>query len=253
MKWEQEYGEKEQIQDNRYTFSYHYLAHQQQQAWWIGRYELQGYRYLSLMDTVLQLVNKYQPKYLMDFGCGDGRLLYELAQKYNGEMIGVDVSQRALWHAQAASAPYPNISFFKDLENIPATPLDMIIAMEVIEHIPPTMLPGLIQRLHNALAPNGRFIITVPTTNEPTAKKHYQHFNEEKIKHLVGELFTVEEIAYLHQINIKEKILRRTLVNRFFMTTWKPWLNFATRYYKQNLLPATATTGAGLIAICQKI
>lgn len=253
MKWEQQTGEKEQIQERRYAFPYHYLAHKQQDAWWIGRYELQGYRYLSLLDSVIALVHHYQPKRLLDFGCGDGRLLYELANKFNGQMIGVDISQRALWQAQAASAPYSHVSFYRDLEEIPLEPLDLIIAMEVIEHIPPEMLPGLLRRLHVTLAENGRFVITVPTTNEPVAKKHYQHFDHQKINRLVEGLFNVEKISYVHQISLKEKLLRRTLVNRFFMTTWKPWLKYAARTYQRTLLPATANNGAGLIAVCQKI
>ena len=253
MKWQQSFGDKEKIQDGRYTFSYHYLAHKQENAWWIGRYELQGYRYLALLDTIIKRVEQYQPERLLDFGCGDGRLIYELAQKHAGEMIGVDISQRALWHAQAACAPFSQVHFFQDLEEMPPTPLNLIIAMEVMEHIPPEMLPQLLQRLHRALAENGRFIITVPTDNEAVAKKHYQHFNQTKIETLVEGLFTIEKIDYLHQISLKEKLLRRTLVNRFFMTTWQPWLNFAANYYQQHLLPATADTGAGLVAICQKI
>ncbi len=253
MRWQQRFGEKEQQQESRYAFPYHYLPYEKNNAWHIGRYEVQGFRYLSLLETVTHYVKQLHPSRLLDFGCGDGRLLNDLAQIHQGDLVGVDISQRALWLAQAAAAPYPHVQFFRDLDDIPAEPFDMIVAMEVIEHIPPDMLLGLMGRLNEVLSENGRFLITVPSINEPLAAKHYQHFDRDSLIKALHGHFEIEDLFYLHKTNLSEKILQRTVVNRFFMTTWKPWLRFATQLYRNKFVPATPTTGRGLLAICRKL
>lgn len=58
--------------------------------------------------------------------------------------------------------------------------------------------------------------LTTPTTNLPTADKHYQHFTREKIEEYIGEYFTITEVRYFNVENWFAKLLARLLVNKLF-------------------------------------
>lgn len=74
----------------------------------IGRaHKLNNIPYLHRLEMVKQLLRPFSGQYVLDAGCGDGRLCYEL-RKENVQVMGVDMSERAISFAKAFN---PDINF----------------------------------------------------------------------------------------------------------------------------------------------
>jgi SAM-dependent methyltransferase len=167
--------EPRERQEAQYDFPYHYLLSQDQpNIWRVARYLHWGYEYFTVLDAVVNMVSHYQPKRLLDFGCGDGRLIRDLTNRSPDlEVIGVDRSERALAFAEAILHGKPKVRLVTGLSRIDRTllPVEAVMAMEVLEHIPPLDLKPLTEELQAVLSPYGIFIVTVPSLNIPLNKK----------------------------------------------------------------------------------
>jgi len=125
-------------QEDLYSHPYHYLPHAHGNAWKVSRSLFWGYEYLGILNTVLTLVRGKDPCSVLDFGCGDGRLLYELSQNFTGRLVGVDRSHRALTLARGMNmGPQGDtrIEFCNSLDQIEGV-FDVVTTVETLEHIP---------------------------------------------------------------------------------------------------------------------
>ena len=107
-------------------------------VWYVGRHPQWGFEYLSLLETVLEMAMERNPSSILDFGCGDGRLLYELAKRsWKNELglWGVDVDERALLFARAFNRGRP-VNFARNVGKLSGRKFELLVASEVLEHIP---------------------------------------------------------------------------------------------------------------------
>ena len=114
---------------------------------------------------------------ILDLGCGNGELAYYLAKYgYAGSYIGLDISREMLAEARQKTAANHNVLFYEvDISkpnwpattelakgNIKAAQYDAILAFAVLHHIPGTaMRIQLLREIHNLLAPQGLFTLSV--------------------------------------------------------------------------------------------
>lgn len=256
--WELEFVmEPRNLQEALYEFPYHHLSWvDSSKVWRVGRFLWWGYEYLALLQIVSEIVVSYKFKRICDFGCGDGCLIKELISKNPDlQIIGVDISKRAISFAKAFLEGNEKVYFFSSLSDIDKEllPLDAVIAVEVLEHIPPTQLKLIFDEISSLLRPKGIFIVTVPTINIPLNPKHYQHFTLESLKSYAHDKFKLIEHRYVHRIGWRWEIIRRMVINRFFIANNRLWLQLATYLYKRFVMNADHKTGAHLIAIFQLI
>jgi 2-polyprenyl-3-methyl-5-hydroxy-6-metoxy-1,4-benzoquinol methylase len=197
----------QEIQESQYGIPYHYLPWEWGGIWHVGRFLGWGFEYLALLNTVLELVEKslqygQRQMKVLDFGCGDGRLIAELVRKNPclGIVAGVDISERALTFAKAATWGNPRVYFFSDIATAfqKIGQFDIVVAMEVLEHIPPENLSDIVAQLHNALIENGWLIVSVPTDNIPLNRKHYQHFTLQTLIQVFIDYFSLQDVHYIH-------------------------------------------------------
>jgi len=81
-------------------------------------------------------LQKFQPKRLLDIGCGSGRLFPLYAELMIPEVVGIDISPTAI----SKIKPYPNCSAeVMEVEalNFPENHFDAAISNAVLRHIPP--------------------------------------------------------------------------------------------------------------------
>jgi SAM-dependent methyltransferase len=90
---------------------------------------------------------------LLEIGCGEGFFLEKVAGIYEG--LGVEINEAA---AQVCRSKGLNVTTDK-LETL-AVSFDVIVAFEVLEHIPEPRI--FLQRVSDLLAPGGFLIIAVP-------------------------------------------------------------------------------------------
>ena len=103
-------------------------------------------------------------------------------------LLGVDASTRAVRLAQALNPEieYRVLDIVRDgsIEKFEAATL-----IEVIEHIPPALLPEFVRATADCMCPDGRLVLTVPHRNKPLITKHYQHFTGEQLRELLAPHF----------------------------------------------------------------
>jgi len=173
---------KIRIQEGQYKNPYH----------WDSKKRVEFVRYEKLSDLISIEIFPFLSKKLViyDLGCGDGRNTISLAKKFRGKIkkiIGADFSNQALNWAKRKKRMYNikklffrklNITSFNWAEYNKNQPC-VFILREVLEHLDNKALNFLFKNIKNIK--NKLVIITVPSENSPVAKKHYQHFNQEKI------------------------------------------------------------------------
>lgn len=178
--------DKQQRQEEGYAFPYHYLDLRADEYRLLLHTE-----YLSRLQVIKDLLKPYQGQAVLDAGCGDGRLCYELRSE-NLNLVGVDYSAQAIAFARAFS---PTVEFrVCDLKNLNLSQsFDQIILSEVLEHFIPADIPPILESIARALHPAGRLIVTVPSNRMPLVPKHYQHFSVADLEKTLSDLFELEQ------------------------------------------------------------
>jgi SAM-dependent methyltransferase len=240
------------LQDSQYTFPYHFIPQRNDHGWDVSRHLWWGYEYLAVLETVMSLAVKHAPTTVLDFGCGDGRLISELCKTTIRAIAGVDVSERALSMAQAIIGNSNRVKFFRTLDDAKEGQFDVVIAMEVLEHIPPDELQVVCDGISRVLERRGCLIVSVPTKNIPRNRKHYRHFALRDLKEETKNYFVVDEVYFIHRVGLFYAVLRRAIVNHFVILTWTPWVRVTTSLYRRYVMKADESSGAHLVAVLRK-
>lgn len=224
-------SEQQQQQEDEYLLPYH----------WFWKPETEsGRAYFCYLKMVAERMPKLAHT-LIDIGCGDGRATTYLKSQHPAmNVIGTDYSAKALALARVMSNNTQIIWEQMDLRHPHETRLgsaNCVTAIEVLEHIPPEQLPDVVRGVFNILADTGRFIITVPTTQTPPPRKHYQHFTQESITNVLEKAgFRIERID--GQERSKHWLL---FIYKFFDNRW--WsIKPAVRWFNTTLYPNYIST-----------
>jgi 2-polyprenyl-3-methyl-5-hydroxy-6-metoxy-1,4-benzoquinol methylase len=103
-----------------------------------------------------------RPGSALEIGFGAGVYLRALAQHYD-EVVGTDVNQSQLEHAQARTADLANLHVLIDDitdSHLPAHSFDLVLCSEVLEHIRDT--GRAIEGMRKVVAPGGWLIVSTP-------------------------------------------------------------------------------------------
>ena len=188
-------SKEQQLQEEEYTYPYHYIPSYKDSAFSQVQYWSWGFRYLGGMQVVLDQLKKEVFESLLDVGCGDGRFLREVTNHYPDiKSLGVDYSEQAIRLAKAMN-PSLHYRATNILDERLFEQFDVVTLVEVLEHIPPAQVPDFIQAAATLVKPNGKVILTVPHSNQRVQEKHYQHFTSQKLKELLAPHF--RELEFL--------------------------------------------------------
>ena len=210
-----------------------------------------------LYPSLGKILGDVKGRKILDAGCGDGRLCYEL-KKEKADIVGIDFSERAISFAKAFN---PDVKFMiGDIRKLKlAYKFDSIILMETLEHIPPKDIPSLLDGLYRILGSNGKLIITVPSINLPLSDKHYQHFTEESLRKTLEPYFGIDPIFGYSKKGFKRKVFNNLIRFGLLLFPLKNripsiyrFYKFINNYFVKNLMIGKPEECYGLIAICSK-
>jgi SAM-dependent methyltransferase len=243
-------SDKQLIQENEYVFPYHYLD-------LMPRFEYMFLTVRSYRKIVIGLLAPYNGSKVLDVGCGDGRLVYELAE-YNLNITGVDYSASAIAFAKVFC---PRATFLvRDLikDNIEGK-FGKIVLMEVLEHIRSEDISKVMKTLRNCIAENGRLIITVPSKREKLIPKHYRHYNPQELEDAISPYFAIEKMTGHLHTGFRYNLYRLLLKGDCVFGPMRFKLPFIKYYYRivESLLGSIEITSpekaARLIAVCRAV
>jgi 2-polyprenyl-3-methyl-5-hydroxy-6-metoxy-1,4-benzoquinol methylase len=241
------------VQEEQYKFPYHYADLISDRHKFFKFVEM-----LDLLRLVKEKVNSLDKKMILDAGCGDGRLNYELkSEKY--KIVGIDYSKSAISFARAFN---PDSEFaVQDLKNIDLPyEFDIIILMEVLEHFIPDQIPLILASLSKVLKADGKLLITVPSKNLKLIDKHYQHFTTGSLAETIKPQFVIEEAIGYSKIGFKRTIFKflRNAGNLFYpfrkdSSIAKGYFAYYRKYYQRNLATGKPEECNGIMAVCRKV
>jgi SAM-dependent methyltransferase len=234
------------IQDSEYSFPYHYIPAAEPFA--LHRRLRWGLEYMTYLSFVSDLIAQRGPASLLDVGCGDGRLLFEVAQHVE-QRAGVDLSRRA---ADFARAFNPDA----DIRCAPVASMDgvfeVITLIEVLEHIPDDSMPGFLAGVWDRLAPGGLLIVCVPTVNKALQPKHYRHYDLKSARATLQPLFDIEGQWWLYQHDLLEKVIRNLLCNRLLILNSERGRELLWRVHRRFNYFGDEKTGTHLVLTAKK-
>lgn len=103
---------------------------------------------------------------ILNIGFGTGDLEILILNKNSIDWTGIDISK---WAVKNARGKYPNAKFiWGDIRKLRLKDrsFDYVIAMEVLEHIKPSQIFYVLDKIHRILKTKGKFIVTVPLNEE---------------------------------------------------------------------------------------
>ncbi|MBD3279274.1 MAG: methyltransferase domain-containing protein [Candidatus Pacebacteria bacterium] len=242
----------QQKQETEYQFPYHYLAHYQNYFTQTYNWPF-GISYVSTLEFLINQLAQLKWQSLADVGCGDGRLVKELAYRFpQRKIVGIDYSPTAIKLAQALN---PNLNFLKQdiTDKNFNQQYEVLTLIEVLEHIPLQQIKKFITALVKLLKPKGYLLITVPHQNKPLQQKHYQHFTTSKLEKIFNKQFKIKKITYFENRKVKlAGLIHLLLTNKFFILNYQPLKNFLYWLYKKHCFDAQEDSCGRVFMLLQK-
>lgn len=102
--------------------------------------------------------------HLVEFGCGTGYGITYPLLTWGYDIVGIDIDEPSIEFGRrllAGAGIAGEVLFARDLTDLPG-PFDVVIASEVLEHLPRADLDRIFETVWAKLKPGGRFLVTVP-------------------------------------------------------------------------------------------
>lgn len=129
-----------------------------------------------ILDYIRHHVKLDGLKSVLDFGCGPGYLLEQLVKMMvRGKCYGLDFSKASVDEINKKLRNVPNFGGALYIDKLPSSfednSMDMVISIEVIEHLPDEQLSDMLKEIYRILKPEGYIVITTPNREDLAENK----------------------------------------------------------------------------------
>jgi 2-polyprenyl-3-methyl-5-hydroxy-6-metoxy-1,4-benzoquinol methylase len=118
-------------------------------------------------EIVLPWLPREKESRMVDLACGHGSFLWWLGQAGFKNVSGIDSSKEQVEAARGAGLSVQEFDVMAWLENEPAGQVDVLFAMDFIEHISKDDFMRFLRLSHRLLKPGGRVILRYPNGDSP--------------------------------------------------------------------------------------
>lgn len=102
-----------------------------------------------------------KPEEILEVGCGSGHFLYWAVERGFKSVSGFDLSREQVEAARVLGLP-AEVASFQDYLRGRCEAFDLIVALDIIEHLTRDEVFNLLDLCHLALRPGGYFFLTTP-------------------------------------------------------------------------------------------
>jgi 2-polyprenyl-3-methyl-5-hydroxy-6-metoxy-1,4-benzoquinol methylase len=176
----------------------------------------------NLRSILLQNLGPHLPPdkdvAVLDVGCGRGYALEWLQSLGYRNLIGIDPDAGQIRFAEARGLRVQRTDDSHSFLDARPGCYDVVLMMDVLEHVPIAAQPALLSAINIALRPGGRLICTVPNAASPLAD--YWRF----VDYTHETLFTNESLEFLlTETGFEAKeILPMEFISRPRLLLWPP-------------------------------
>lgn len=235
------------LQDNQYRFPYHYLPHVSTRGVPMRTRGLSwGFEYLCYQLHLVERVRAMQPQSLLEVGCGDGRFVGMLDEVER--RVGVDLSEPAIRFARAF---HPSVDFRNGPMSTLREVFDVVVAIEVLEHVPDEEINSFLYSLAERVSPSGRILISVPSEVVPVHPKHYRHYNEKLLRSQIERSRAPVSVLSIEDVYAPPAWLDLALrytCNPFLVFELRPLNRLLWKYVWEHARFASPGTGRHIVA-----
>ncbi|MDB6167534.1 MAG: methyltransferase family protein [Verrucomicrobia bacterium] len=128
---------------------------------------------------------------ILDVGCGRGYALEWLRDLGYTRIAGIDTDAAQVTFAKGRGLDVQRVEDSAEFLRPHSVEYDLVLMMDVLEHLPREDDRRLLQAIRDALTPGGRLLCTTPNANSPLSN-HWRYLD---YTHETS--FTVESIDYL--------------------------------------------------------
>lgn len=113
------------------------------------------------IERIVDLVESYSPRYVLDIGTGTGALLLALSRRINAKFIGIDISGQML---RKAKENLRNVSVELKKGSFLSIPIndssvDVVVSNLAMHHLPDALKIKSIKEIKRVLKTNGKVVI----------------------------------------------------------------------------------------------
>ena len=210
-----------------------------------------GFEYLCSQRDMKQTVESLQPQSVLEVGCGDGGMIGALNRSIP-RLVGVDVCKEAIAFAQAFHA---DIEFSAmDAADVTES-FDVVMAVEVLEHIPDPLVARFLRVLSDRAKSGGHVFLSVPSSNIPVKEKHFRHYDEQRLRaelEAAGVPLKIKELRYLFRPTRLLACYRKLTCNRWWTGELHPLRRWIWKHTWRAAQGATKSNARHVIALLSK-
>jgi 2-polyprenyl-3-methyl-5-hydroxy-6-metoxy-1,4-benzoquinol methylase len=185
----------------------------------------------------IKLVSKYNPKIVIDYGCGDGTLLSFIHNKIE-KSIGLEAENHVVEDLKKRFSSIRNIEFYtiEQFEYAKNLKADLLFCTEVFEHA--VDIPMVIEHLKKYVSDNGLIIVSVPNEIgfmliiKYLIRKAGACFNVSNYREY--ENYSFKEFVYMLFAGRNTKINRKIYCNSYRTHKGFNWKYFKAKYIDNN-------------------
>lgn len=141
------------------------------------------------MQWVLWRIMEFEPKSVLDIGCGNGLLLFRIKQLLPAcEVFGVDLSETAIARMRNQYGLEGQVMDAYDVDQLPRT-FDFIVANHLLEHLYRDR--EFVKKCQVLLNPGGMFYAAVPNniSGPEETEEHVRKYDNFSLKALLSGVF----------------------------------------------------------------